>query len=353
MNVGTDLLIVEDVAVEDVNFSVEPNEFEVEVGAEQIVTITLFAEEDGDNAGVLVIISNDPDEVLEIPLTGETSSPPIIEVDPQEIMTDLMEGDIEEHVINVSNLGVSELHYWVDAEVIAEPGMDRPGRNVRSVSGQVGPRRDPLDEGMIDGMLFAVFETNSSWGWVSDGMMRDPLLNQDNFHFYRGANDPAEVDFEEYDAIAFNLYNQQFMGAYNANMERLTEYVDGGGGLYYETGNTQGHRSPGGITNDSNGGTSNGTFLVSPDPNHENYSYLAEVFNASEPDFWQIGEVIEGSSWLHSKYTHGQFENGVENGTLEWFQPIASLQNQPDQWGAVSYGIGGGKNASNPWRVKN
>ena len=342
MNVGTDLLIVEDIFCENGEFTAEPAEFEVEAGEEQIVTFTLFGEDDGDHDGVMVIMSNDPDEVHEIPLRGETLPPPGIEVDPLEIMTELMEGDVEEHVINVTNIGQSELHYWVDAEVIAEPERDAPGRQMRSVSGNIGPRRDPLEEGMLDGMMFAVFETNSSWGWVSDGMMRDPLLNQDNFHFYRGANDPAEVDFKEYDAIAFNLYNQQFMNAYNANMERLTEYVDGGGGLYYETGNTQGHRSPGGITNDSNGGSSNGTFLVSPDPNHENYSYLAEVFNASEPDFWQIGERIEGSSWLHSKYTHGQFENGVENGTLSWFQPIASLENQPEQWGCVAYGIGGG-----------
>ncbi|MBT7618875.1 MAG: hypothetical protein HN590_16485, partial [Calditrichaeota bacterium] len=344
-NIGTDPLTIEDVVSNSDNFTTPFEEaFEIPVG-ETIETAIIFTSaEVGEYEGTITIFCDDPDEgELAYNMVAISSSPPAIFVEPNAIESTLITGEMEEFVINIANEGEAVLNGTIDIEVFDNDDRDNTNqRNVRRTSGLVGPRRDPLDEGMIDGMMFCIFQTNSNWGWMDDGMRQDPLLNGDNFVSYRGANDPAEVDYEEYDAMVFNLYNQQFMGAYNANMERLTEYVDGGGGLYFETGNTQGHRSPGGITNDSNGGTSNGTLVVSPDPNHDDYSYLAEVFNASEPDFWQIGEVIEGSSWLHSKYTHGQFENGVENGTLEWFQPIASLQNQPDQWGAVAYGIGGG-----------
>jgi len=343
-NAGAELLIISDLFIEDANFTIPfEDDIEIEPGDETVLTATFDSEESGEYDGELVITWNDPDEEdYTIALHAQSFSPPIIIVDPQAIEEELLVGAQVESAVMIANEGEAELNWETNWEVVGEPEMDLGQRSVRRTSGQAGPRRDPLDEGMIDGMQFCVFTTNSNWGWIDEGMRRDPLLNNENFPSFRNANDPAEVDYEEYDAMVFSLYNQQFMNAYNANMERLTEYVDGGGGLYFETGNTQGHRSPGGITNDSNGGSSNGTLLVSPDPNHDNYSYLAEVFHASEPDFWNIGERIEGSSWLHSKYTHGQFENGVENGTLEWFQPIASLENQPEQWGAVAYGIGGG-----------
>ncbi len=344
VNLSGELVIISDLLIENQNFTIPfEDDIEIEPGAEVELTITFDSEESGVYEGELVIVWNDPDEEdYVVSLCAQSFVAPEIIVEPQAIEDELFVGAMSEYVVEVSNAGEADLVWGSSWEVVGEPEVDQDQRSVRRIQAQAGPRRDPLEEGMIDGMHFAVFTTNSNWGWIDEGMRRDPLLNGENFVSFRGANHPAEVDFEEFDAIAFSLYNQQFMNAYNANMERLTEYVDGGGGLYFETGNTQGHRSPGGITNDINGGSSNGQLLVSPDPNHDNYSYLAEVFHASEPNFWNIGEVIEGSSWLHSRYSHGQFENGVNNGTLEWFQPIASMQNQPDQWGAVSYGIGGG-----------
>jgi len=346
-NIGQDELVIDEIISNnaDVFYAEDAPDggWVIGPGEELDVIIHVTPAAAGEDEGVLTLNSNAinfPEVPFPVFVNGLVR--PEIFVDPMGIEVDLNTGETTEELVNIANEGGSELVIEIEHEIISEPDRDQNNRNVRRTQAQAGPRRDPLEEGMIDGMLFAVFETNSVWGWMSDGMRRDPLLNDENFIFHRGANDPAEIDFEEYDAIAFSLYNQQFMGAYNANMERLTEYVDGGGGLYFETGNSQGHRSPGGITNDQNGGSSNGTLLVSPDPNHENYSYLAEVFHASEPNFWNIGERIEGSSWLHSRYSHGQFENGVEEGTLEWFQPIASCENRPDDWGAVAYGIGGG-----------
>ena len=201
-------------------------------------------------------------------------------------------------------------------------------------------RRDEID---IDGLMFAFMQTNSNWGWLDDGFRRDELLNNENCISYRAANDWDNIEFEDYNVIVINSYNQQSNAQYNNNLERFEEYIDAGGAAYFEMGNTNAAvRAPGGVYNDFNRSSSNGTLLVSPDPADENYSRFAEICQGEQPNNWNAGEIIEGSAWLHSGFQHGQFEDGVENGTLSWFQPIASMQNAPNDWGAVSYGFGGG-----------
>ena len=203
-----------------------------------------------------------------------------------------------------------------------------------------GPRRDEVD---IDGMMFAVFQTNSIWGWLDDGMRNDPQLDEDNMISYRDANAWNDVDFSEYNVICVSAYQQQFNQQYANNLERFEEYIDGGGCAYFETGNTNAAiRSPGGIYNDVNGGAGNGQLIVSPDPEDEDYSLFAEICHSTQENNWERGEVIEGNSWLHSTYSAQQFDDGVEDGTLEWYQPIASVQNNENSWGAIAYGYGSG-----------
>ncbi len=344
INVGTDELIVEDISFNNDYFN--PNRREIVVPAldSRIIELTLFAEEDGEHEGTLTIISNDPDnEEIQIVVQGTTISSPIMEIEPEMIDDEMIEGDVSVHVVTITNVGAVDLIWTSDADIINEPDLDRKTRSMRnSRSNRIGPKRDPLANGAFNDLRFACFTTNSDWGWIDDGMRQDPLLNRRNLVSFRRVNDLDGFDFWDYDGVVFNLYNQRFMNHFNANMERLTDYIDGGGGLYFETGMIQRHSTPGGISNDQNDRSVNGMFLVSPNRMDENYSRFAEILHASEPDYWLDGEIIEGDPWLYSTYSHGQFERGVRNGIIDWFQPIASMEDDRDRWGAVAYGIGRG-----------
>ncbi|MBM3327129.1 MAG: choice-of-anchor D domain-containing protein, partial [Calditrichaeota bacterium] len=338
-NTGTADLVVREIAAGHEYFTAAPARLELAPGEEAQVNIIFAPQEGGEiNTTVTFLNNSETDPELEIALHGEAFLPPALIVDPQAIEDELNTGETNDWVVNLANEGDALLRWDSDFTVIGEPGDDANARGLRSVRG--GPHRDEVD---LEGMMFAVFQSDQIWAWLYDGMIQDPLLDENNFHNYRNPNDWNNVNFEDYDVICVSSYEQQFNQQYQQNLERFEEYVDGGGAAYFETGNANPQiRSPGGIYNDIDGGDGNGVLIVSPDQNAENYSLFAEICHESQPNFWNEGELIEGSSWLHSTYSHDQFIRGVENGTLEWFQPIASTQRDRNNWGAVAYGFGSG-----------
>jgi len=350
-NVGTDDLELLEVLPDQNNgdFTVNADDFDgwiLTAGEARNLNIWYAPTQEngeGDIEATLLFRTNDPryPDGYPVHVAGTALVAPVLFLDPNELNEVVDEGDIAEPVVNISNDGGSTLDWEAEIEVIFEPneGRDANGRGIRSLS-NAGPRRDEVN---LDGKLFANFQTNSVWGWLDDGMKQDPLLDENNFHSYRNAADWDNVDFEQYDVICVSAYSQQFNQQYANNLERFEAYIDGGGCAYFETGNTnQAILSPGGIYNDINGGAGNGQLIVSPDPNAENYSLFAEICHESQPNFWNEGEVIEGSSWLHSTYSRQQFDDRIDNGTIEWYQPIASVQNNVNSWGAITYGFGRG-----------
>ncbi|MDP8239324.1 MAG: choice-of-anchor D domain-containing protein [Candidatus Hatepunaea meridiana] len=349
INPGTDDTEIESITCENQRFTCDPADAVI-IGHSSLEVNFIFNSEDTDqHEAVMVIVWNDPaDEPadIEINLVAQAFTPPAFELAPGSVEEDYFTGDIEEHVLTLSNTGGADLNWSIASEIIAEPGdddRDNASRTLRSTARRAdGPRRDPLEDNELDGLLFAAFQINSTWGWVDDGMRQDPLLNNDNYHSYRQAGDWDNVDFSEYDVIVVAARSSMNSQNYQNNFERLEEYVDGGGACYYETADANSPmHGPGDIVNNSAGGTSNGTLVVSPDPNDDNYSLFAEICHRSEPNYWEEGEIIEGGSWLHSGYLENQFVQKVEDGTLEWYQVIATKQNQ-DVPGAVAYGFGKG-----------
>lgn len=149
VNVGMAELIVEEITCEENVFNADPDNFSLEPDEEIEVNFILETEEDGLYEAEMVIVCNDPDdEYITIPLRGETSAPPVIVLDPEVIQTDLFTGDVEEHNINVSNVGDSELRFSIEYEVISEPEQDQNTRTARRLNGDetVGPRRDDLGD---------------------------------------------------------------------------------------------------------------------------------------------------------------------------------------------------------------
>ncbi len=347
-NNGTAELNISDISCEHEYFSAEPAELlEMAPDDEAEVTITFNADEAGDyDDATVVFTSNDPgDEHYTVNLHARALRPPTFVIDPDiHENYELFTGNTEDVRFVIENTGNAPLRFTVDHEIIVDGPDDRDAnaRTLRSTDRALGPRRDPLEDNELDGLLFCCFQTSSTWGWVDDGMRQDPLLNEDNYHSYHNAGDWDEVDFDEYDVVVVagrdNMWSQNMAD----NFERFEEYIDGGGAAYYEVAdeNSRVH-SPGDISNDNANGTSNGVLVVSPYPEDDNYSLLADIFHRSEPDYWEEGEIIEGSSWLHSGYNMGQFEDKLEDGTIEWYQVIANLQNQ-DVAGCVAYGYGRG-----------
>ncbi len=343
-NNGTDVLIIDDIFSDNDYFFVAfEDEIVVEVGEDTVIPFIFDAAEAGEYNAVMVISSNDPDQgEFEILLHAEAMEPPEISVDPDEIEEWLMSGEIVDNELTIGNEGGSTLRFQIEHEIITGHGRDSRVRDVRQV-GQVGPQRDEVN---LDGMMFAVLQDASTWGWLDDVMMeREPLLNRDeNYVTFRNSDVWNDIDFEEYDAIIYagNRQRENYNQAYNDNFDRFFEYIDGGGAAYSETADQNAPiLPPGGFRNDS-GGAANGVLRVSPDPDDENFSYFAEICQESQPNFWNEGEVIEGNSWLHSSYSMDQFNDALNDGTIQWYDWIATPQGNANTAGAIAYGFGGG-----------
>ena len=250
-----------------------------------------------------------------------------VTVNPFGIMTSVENEDVLEIEVTLANDGEGEVSFAID---FAKP-PEREGR-------QRGPRRDEVD---LEGMMFAVFQDASPYGWL-DQLMVGPVVEDDQLDSYRNANDWNNVDFEDYNVVVLAAGGRQgYSQQYQNNYERFCEYIDGGGAAYFETHDPNSPiHSPGDIVNNIQHRTEHGTLVVSPNPEDENYSLFAEICHESQENNWEEGEAIEGSAWLHSAYSEAQFEEGVEDGTLEWYQVLANASN--NQPGAIAYGYGRG-----------
>jgi hypothetical protein len=189
--------------------------------------------------------------------------------------------------------------------------------------------------------MFAVIQANRSYNWLSEEMVGDVVENG-QMDSYRNVNDWDDIEFEEYDVIVIAAgQRQNYDQQYRRNLERFEEYIAGGGAAYFETHDPNSPiHSPGDIVNNIQERTNRGELVVSPDPNDDNYSLFADICHESQENFWEEGEDIRGNAWLHSSYGEDQFQDGVEDGTLSWYQILA--ESEQGRAGAIAYGFGSG-----------
>ncbi|MBM3329316.1 MAG: T9SS type A sorting domain-containing protein [Calditrichaeota bacterium] len=144
-NEGTALLIVESITSDNEYFTVDPASFEVAHHQEQVVTIILESEEDGEHRGTLTISCNDPDdEEFSIEVRAATLAQPQLAIDPEAIEVDFLPGDVENRRISVGNEGIAELRWNAAIEFIEAPERDGAERRLRPAEpgGPLRPRRD-------------------------------------------------------------------------------------------------------------------------------------------------------------------------------------------------------------------
>ena len=147
-NLGTAVLEVAGISCEAGVFRAEPDNFNLDPGEEIVVTFILEADNEGVYESEMVIDWNSTDgEDYLVHLLGRTSLPPQIEADLVAIETNLVVGAVEEHIVNISNIGNSTLRFTIEREIISEPELDNNLRSFgRRVNDQSGPRRDDLGD---------------------------------------------------------------------------------------------------------------------------------------------------------------------------------------------------------------
>ncbi|MDP8239477.1 MAG: T9SS type A sorting domain-containing protein [Candidatus Hatepunaea meridiana] len=149
-NRGTADLEVEDISCDHDYFSVEPDDLLIETDESAEVTITFSAPEDdpGEYEATMVFRCNDPDEQeYEVALHAEVLQPPLIRVEPEDGFEEhLFTGAIEEYELVISNEGDALLRFYIEHEIISEPGRDADVRTLRRTDRMKEPRRDDLGD---------------------------------------------------------------------------------------------------------------------------------------------------------------------------------------------------------------
>ncbi len=111
-NFGIETLSVTNVMISGEGFNYAgPTVFELESSEQQILEIGFEIDETGLYSGELIISSNDPDTPeLVIQLSAECILPPVIQCDPLFVDIVLTTNQIHEEILNVSNIGYSDLN---------------------------------------------------------------------------------------------------------------------------------------------------------------------------------------------------------------------------------------------------
>ncbi len=138
-NTGNADLTISNLATDGEGFSVAfDGEFVIAAEETADVSVTFAPGAAQDYAGTLTI-SSDLDDVV-VDLIGVGLNPPVFGVSPESISTDLIEGDIEEHTITLSNRGGADLE-WSSDFMEAQEERDGAVRNSR----RIGPQAQAID----------------------------------------------------------------------------------------------------------------------------------------------------------------------------------------------------------------
>jgi len=149
-NVGTEEMVIEEISCDNNVFTADIEEAMVSIGESVVVNLTLESENDGIHEGSLWIFSDAMDEEeMDVSLIGETLAPPVFEINRIALEDDHYTGATGTYPLLVSNLGVSDLRFLIDTEIIEEPGMDRKERRMRNVTEQTTQNRDLREAGFL------------------------------------------------------------------------------------------------------------------------------------------------------------------------------------------------------------
>ena len=241
-NMGTDPLIIESAFCDHDYFHVDWEGIELEPGDEFDSEVIFEPGEAGEFQGLISIEFNDPDfNEFEIFVHAECSLPPVMVWEPDEIEDILLEGEINEHEITISNEGDALLRWDSELELNPDEDRDLNARLVRSIDHQSGPLRDHAGE------LIAQFAganvANQYWspiGWDEDNELMfvssysaEQIVvyshnNYEDFEEVRRWEMPTPMDGAWYNgALYANQHGQQFLHRWDAEGNALDQFQVG------------------------------------------------------------------------------------------------------------------------------
>jgi len=122
-NVGTDVLTLDAISVDETDFMATTVGFSLTPGALHKLAVSFAPSATGVFNGTLSISSDDPDEpTVSVSLTGIGLDPPVISVSPDSLSDSLRVGEMSTHTLTIVNGGFSELAFDIQ---FGEPVVPR------------------------------------------------------------------------------------------------------------------------------------------------------------------------------------------------------------------------------------
>ncbi len=130
LNEGSDVLPIESIVSDEesilTNWDLE-EQSEVPPDEEIVIQAILSDDEPGVYEGAITITFEGDFEVVEIPVSGEISAGPVMEIDPEEFEVDLIAGEAAELELNISNTGEAVLQWMSEMRVVQGPEIEEFG----------------------------------------------------------------------------------------------------------------------------------------------------------------------------------------------------------------------------------
>jgi len=246
-NTGTEVLEVSSIAAGLPEFVVSSSALSLPPGAEESVTITFTPSNIASFDTTLTITSNDAGSPLVIfPLSGRGVEPPIVGVEPAELISVLSEGEQETRTLTLSNTGGSDLQFSIDvlpaaAVAVSFAGMSEddaaPSGNASPAQGGDDPSEpeEPQTPSPAVG-LKAWYQQLSSSPAALTCVVADPARNHlyaqetggRSFHRYVASTDTwerlADASLDSENNCGAVLLNDKVYTAYAENGSSLGVY---------------------------------------------------------------------------------------------------------------------------------
>ncbi|RKZ15109.1 hypothetical protein DRQ53_09910, partial [bacterium] len=127
-NVGTDVLTISDISVDDSSFTLSASSALLGFGEAIAVDVSYAPTAAGPVQPTITILSDDPDEAtLLVPVSAAGIDPPDVSVAPTSLASDLFTGGVDQQTLTISNDGSADLVFSLEAFAVGGGLPGSPG----------------------------------------------------------------------------------------------------------------------------------------------------------------------------------------------------------------------------------
>jgi hypothetical protein len=253
-NVGTDLLTINDISIDNSDYTLDITNFTLDPEEVQKIVVTLTPSSLGTIIGTLTIACDDPDErTIDITLRGRCLEPPDISASPESLDDSLFTGEISTHILTIYNTGLSDLILYISEENADSPPLTSShirfnqktaaGNNLRyqrSIDGKIAIGNtsksifrlynSPIAAGTAN---IAILGSESTEDEYLDNIAQY-LINSGRFAEIATINayssTPTLAELQTYDAVGVFGWHYWYNADAIGNL--LADYIDWGGNVF-------------------------------------------------------------------------------------------------------------------------